>query len=237
MKVSINQLIKPIIMKFKKSNSVKWKNTSGIMLGVLFIALLIVGCSQESEDAIINEASIEETSIESAAYRGNSNGKPFKGSFDLSRVGDFPFGGGTGVCGYVEDLPASRGILGTSGQGNSTLMGLITVNSDLVVNLAGLVTGAGPSDGLILIPIIEQCAEFTAANGDKVFIEFDAWDSVWDEECECRLGNFDGEVTGGTGRFEDATGTLSLITRVFPNENDGGEDDLIEVEHDGRLVY
>ncbi len=159
--------------------------------------------------------------------------KPFKGSSTLFRVGTFPSGGGTGVCGYDEQ--PGQGVLGTSGEGQSTLLGRFTINVDLIVDLTGLVTGDGPSDGLVIIPILDSCGELIAANGDKVFLDFGAWDSVWDEDCGCRLGTIGVEVTGGTGRFEGATGTIPFITKVFPN-GPGSDDDLIVAEHDGRIT-
>ena len=48
-------------MKCKKSNSATWKSTCSIVFGVLFFALLIVGCSKEAE--IMEEENMEEEII------------------------------------------------------------------------------------------------------------------------------------------------------------------------------
>ena len=62
-----------------------------------------------------------------------------------------------------------------------------------------------------------------AANGDELYMQ--SWGRAWD-------GNGEGwfAITGGTGRFEGATGSGSLITTM-------GDDDVQTGVFEGELTY
>lgn len=91
----------------------------------------------------------------------------------------------------------------TAGSGYASHIGVMTV--------AGANTFAPPEDGLLKI---DGHGVFKAANGDQIFVSFDG--SAIDLSTGAGTGTY--VVTGGTGRFEGATGTAGFSSSsLAPN--------------------
>jgi hypothetical protein len=127
--------------------------------------------------------------VTSFAIRSSAVAKeaiPMKGSVDVEVT-------------YIPDLPNLRVYIQGHGTGTSTHLGKFTVHYDIVLNLQTQI-GTGT-------------ATFVAANGDQLFTENSATVSTTGNPNENRLDETY-VVTGGTGRFEGASGQFGGIRLV-----------------------
>lgn len=108
---------------------------------------------------------------------------PMKGSVDVEVT-------------YLPDFPNQKVYIQGDGTGNATHLGKFTVHYDIVLNLQTQ-TGTGT-------------ATFVAANGDQLFTNNSATVSPTGNPNENRLDETY-VVTGGTGRFEGASGQFGGI--------------------------
>ena len=109
----------------------------------------------------------------------------------------------------------------------------LTVDGDGVGHAShlGRFTATWHREGSQLDGSLNATYEFTAANGDKLFVE-----SVGQADLSM-LPNIHvvetGTITGGTGRFEGATGTLAIERIVVPT---GPDTSTTSHEIEGTLV-
>lgn len=94
--------------------------------------------------------------------------------------------------------PAKQKITGT---GEASHLGASTFVANATVNF-----GTPPPFA------IEGTAVFTAANGDQFFTRFTGWNTPLGNGMS--RGDIFHTLTGGTGRFDDATGTLTAVALV-----------------------
>jgi hypothetical protein len=111
---------------------------------------------------------------------------PMKGSVDVEVT-------------YLPDIPNQKVYIQGDGRGNATHLGKFTVHYDIVLDLPTQ-TGTGT-------------AIFVAANGDQLFTFNSATVSPTGNPNENRLDETY-VVTGGTGRFEGASGQFDGIRLV-----------------------
>ena len=91
--------------------------------------------------------------------------------------------------------PPNTIVVNGTGSGNATHLGLFTVEYEVTVNLA---TGAGPAS-----------AHFVSANGDSLFCE--GYGQATDTAIPGVVMITESyTITGGTGRFANATGALTV---------------------------
>jgi hypothetical protein len=89
-----------------------------------------------------------------------------------------------------------------TGSGNLTHLGLTASDTD-VCNTPAACGGFSVSS---------QCAVFTAANGDELNgTVSEPYDNCFDPECGCLIGEALIDFSGGTGRFEDASGQATVV--------------------------
>jgi hypothetical protein len=161
-----------------------------LLTGVaVVVAALFVGCSQP--------ISPTSPSITSPGGNATSTGIPREvAARGLSRE-EVPFKGSLeGVVTRRTPLPPPLVSLLTEGTGNATHLGLFTVEIAHVVNtVARTVTGS---------------YEFTAANGDTLIADVTGQFGPTLENPRVLLSVEAATITGGTGRFAGATGSVTV---------------------------
>ena len=122
--------------------------------------------------------------------------RPFKGNAE--GVFDFAIMGGSGTINATH-----------IGKGEVEFAGL-----DIDFNAGTVPDPAVPT--VLCFPVSGGSQTFTAANGDEIFTLYESGDFCADVSGGPLVppvpvyGNFQTNVTGGTGRFEDATGTINI---------------------------
>jgi hypothetical protein len=92
-----------------------------------------------------------------------------------------------------------------------------------VIDVVGMDYFSPPEDGFM---VVDGTGIFTAANGDEVWVNFDG--TVVDLDTGVGTGTY--VITGGTGRFTDATGSASLSSSFL-------DPDAFVVVADGIICY
>jgi hypothetical protein len=151
---------------------------------VFFGALLFCACEKESFDLLIEDQS----QLEDSALKGAKNhAVPFKASFETFEIDeDYP---------DPDDGAAWRSY--AHGIGNASHLGKTILWQDQRW------FGSDPENvgwGDMIL---------TAANGDELWSVYTS-SHLWDEFPFFNITG-DGVVTGGTGRFENATGTFTMV--------------------------
>ena len=183
------------------------------LIGVFAIAFIsLPSCKKDSNDLAMTDVK------QSDDLKKNLNTRPFKGSIEY--VVDPTI---TLTCDCNDPFFIGNYFSGT---GNITHMGKIYAES--VPCIEYIFQGTN----VIGYNISSQCDILVAANGDEVFMEADPYTMNLDFECFC---NFSGETTvhfnGGTGRFENASGSATVSVL-----NDLGAD-LVIATFDGEISY
>jgi hypothetical protein len=111
---------------------------------------------------------------------------------------------------FTLGLEATGPTLRFSGLGTGTKTGLTTITG---------VATLGETDATGCTPLLQDAVTLTAADGSQLFLTNDAIDCVSGNAIS---GTGTYSVTGGTGRFEDASGsgsvsTAALITGGLPD--------------------
>ena len=179
------------------------------ILFLLLLAFSLTACQQESES--ISPVENEELSFRSAT-------RPFKGTVleTLSDVMDPD-------CECEDDDL----VVGSSGEGNLTHMGKVTSEATICIESFILDENGQP------IGSIENgvCIKLTAANGDELIADGGPHSLLFDPDCLCVTGTFEVVFNGGTGRFEDATGSANLTISFDPATG------IYTEEYDGEISY
>jgi hypothetical protein len=149
---------------------------------ILVLSATLLSCKKEQ--AVNSQQPLITSNLQSTktALRENAVTRPFKGSFTIAGQ-------------VLQPPPNLHQIL--SGEGNATHLGNMSFSSDVYV----AVTGAPPFQ-------VNGTAVFTAANGDQFFTSVSGLSTPADEV----VARITHTITGGTGRFENASGTLNAIT-------------------------
>ncbi len=111
------------------------------------------------------------------------------------------------------------------GEGNSTHMGTIIENTDLVAQIDDFFTNAASTKG----SIISGSGTLTGANGDTVEISAVAGSRLDDGQVNAPFN-----ITGGTGRFEGASGLINRIGVFSVGPDFVGE---FEIRYEGTITY
>jgi len=165
------------------------KTKNRLFVVVIVFSLILVGCAKEN----IEDASQLDLTTNSNQMR------PFKGS--IAYVGDQD--PSILDCDCAPGYFIGNYFLGT---GNVTHMGNVTAPS--IPCIALIDDGQG---NIIGYEVNTQCGYITAANGDELYSEVASYIMMLDFNCFCQFtGETTVEITGGTGRFEDAYGTANV---------------------------
>lgn len=159
-----------------------------LIIHAIAVAIVFAGCSKTTEDVV-------PTPQKDAGTIKSMTARPFSGNFSGTVIN-----GGSALCGtnwtskYFE------------GGGTANHCGISSMTNDYCVLTYQQYNN----------PISNGYGELTSANGDKIFTEwtalydFDAWPPVpYGPGNVVTIHNLTGIITGGTGRFEGATGTLT----------------------------
>jgi hypothetical protein len=170
-------------------------------LTTIFAITIIVSGCVKEDNLIVDQ------SKDTAAYKKL---RPFKGNLI-----SFPSDSSELACDCGEIEP-----LFISGTGNASHMGRIS--SDGVSCAEPLPNGFS----------IDGCVSLVAANGDKIFTDVDPYDLLIDMECFCRLtGETYATITGGTGRFTNASGFIDIVVELNIETNE------FKVDFTGGIDY
>lgn len=184
-----------------------------LLFMLLAFGLLVIGCQEESVSPQKNQV---ELSVRGAKPR------PFKGTvvYYYDEELNAPECDCSGVDGEL--LPG-----GYYGSGQMSHMGLTTSEAAYCIVFDGALDCPGPGNR-----INKLCPTFIAANGDQLFLDFDPFDFCVDIECFCQgYALFHVGITGGTGRFANASGDLTAsILADF-------ETGAFSVDFNGTIVY
>jgi len=163
-------------------------------VGALFAGLLCSGCSDSIPPTGPSSVRPESLSLESAASSAGSRGS----SASLSAAQSVPFKGNFEGTQTSTPLQPPFAFVDGSATGNATHLGRFTVKFPHTVNFA---TRTG-----------EGTFTFTAANGDTLTADFTG---------QAQPGPIvsiveHATVTGGTGRFAEATGSFTVQRLFYP---------------------
>ncbi|HEU5054174.1 MAG TPA: hypothetical protein VFT78_13735 [Hanamia sp.] len=149
---------------------------------ILIISVNLLSCKKEN--AVNNEQPSTISNLQSGnnSLRENPVTRPLKGTFTIAGQ-------------VLQGPPNLHQIL--TGQGNATHLGNMSFSSDVYV----AVTGAPPFQ-------VNGTAVFTAANGDQFFTSVSGLSTPADEV----VARINHTITGGTGRFENASGSFNATT-------------------------
>ena len=136
---------------------------------------------------------------------------------------------GTGVWDDItRALPVPAGeeqpVATFAGEANATHLGKVTQFGDLVLFSNPLATGSAPGGGSVTL---------IAANGDEVYFDYDG--VLFITGATSALGVGDLTITGGTGRFANATGQASFVAEF--DLSGGFQNVPMEVSVDGSITY
>lgn len=172
---------------------------------IILLAAMIFSVSACDDSAEINE--------EISLAKSEAASRPFKGTVE-SLID--PSADPECDCGELETA-------GVSGSGQLTHMGRVASESivcinELIFNDEGVRIG---TDVAVL------CSSIIAANGDQLLLEGEPHIILFDPSCLCVKAELQANITGGTGRFKAATGTVTLkvsldvTTGIYTEEYDG----------------
>ncbi len=157
----------------------------GLFLIIVF-PLLFVSCVKDEEAMVKPENQVEK-------LKKPGKFRPFKG-----KLVSLPAGGADLDC-DCNGVPPMY----LSGTGNVTHMGK--------VNTEGVSCSVQQPYGFS----VDGCVSLIAANGDEVFSDIDPYDLFINTDCFCEAnGQTQGQIVGGTGRFEDATGQVDITVHL-----------------------
>ena len=130
--------------------------------------------------------------------------------------------------GEVECDCGDAPIIGYSGgPGKMTHMGKVTSKATACIEDVIF-----DENGVFVEALVDGvCISLTAANGDELLLEGDAHIIRPDPDCGCETAAFRATVTGGSGRFEDATGWADVFLRFDPATG------IYTEEYDGKISY
>jgi hypothetical protein len=116
-----------------------------------------------------------------------------KANSPVTRLQDVPFHANLQTSITITGVPPAQQVR-SAGTGTATHLGKTTFEVQATVNV------------LMQPAVVTGRATFTAANGDQFFTSFTG---VTRPENGAVIGNFVHEVTGGTGRFSEITGSFT----------------------------
>jgi len=174
---------------------------------ILVWALLVfsITACQKEHETIVPDKNVE--------FSLRSADRPFKGTvFEvLVDKADLGCECQTPIVGYA------------GGHGKMTHMGNVTSKAEVCIEDVIF-----DENGVFVKTLVEGvCISLTAANGDELLLVGESHVIIADPECACETAEFRATVTGGSGRFEDATGWADVFlsfdpaTGVFTEEYDG----------------
>jgi len=170
---------------------------------LLFIAgaaLLFSACSKSGSNNVVPGTSSAASTAKVAAKRGDE-GKALSGSLNYAFTDAFDM-----PCVFGSYTPVGN----LYGSGTLTHLGLSTskIKPCVVPIFLG---GAQIGDSVGV-----ECATLVAANGDQVFTSIRPY-ALYFISATSASGTLHADITGGTGRFHDASGSFSGTVTVFFN--------------------
>ncbi len=183
------------ISSFIKNDNLNFKQWKffrrDIFIGLASFALLMAGCQKEGFDSSSQNQVISNASVNKNAQK---QVLPFKGGFATMES--------------VIEIKGNTEHDRITGIGQLTHLGNATFVADIqfdVIDFSAPITGVQTT---------------VAANGDKIFSTFSGYSNVPDA-----AGNIDANlsstITGGTGRFINATGTFTVTAHGNINVPEG----------------
>jgi hypothetical protein len=179
-------------------------------------SVIFAACTKDNPASISSQAELKNYAAIASNAMLAASGKSANSSLNDEKPKTMPFKpSGSGTISYVPDGCGSGTLRFVSnGQGNSNRFGAFTQLTTFCINVGtgqpmGPITGAG-----------------TGANGDKFFYTFA--NAGVDEATGLTFQEYD--ITGGTGRFVNATGSMKLTYHVF-------EPTHYSYTGDGTLTY
>ena len=175
----------------------------------LSLAIPVAGCQKSDL--------LPERSSDTVVPRGSQE-RPFKGSMYYDYIQEQ-----TGPACSCGDVPGdlSPGIF--TGYGQMTHLGLVSSDISFCVVEGGAVGCADEGNY-----ISRLCLTFIGADGDELYLDFEPFDYCFNEEGA--YGVAYGDIIGGTGTFENVTGSFEVdIDKPFF--------ETLVADFDGHIVY
>jgi hypothetical protein len=191
----------------------KIKLSSIVLIGMFAFTLFAwQSCNKDSNDLSISEETL------SSDHKNSQKARPFKGSVNYVGEAEIDL-----TCECIEPTFQGNTFLGT---GNLTHMGNIVSES------IPCITYIENGGNIVGYNVESQCTTLVAANGDEVDITIDPYVMLLDFNCFCSFsGLYTATITGGTGRFENASGTFGGT--VFQSLETG----VVTINIDGEIYY
>jgi hypothetical protein len=192
----------------------KKKTTFHFVAALLPLLLLsFSACQKDSEIVNLAKDDTSITATNQIELTSRAAPRPFKGTTNtwLADEGDV-------VCNCV-------GIFMGYGGGAGTITHMGNTTEELSVCIEEIVFDENGE--FVEARMAGICIELTAANGDKVFLEGGPHVFGPAPDCFCNTATLTATITGGTGRFDGASGqvdvfvTVNLATGIYTEEYDG----------------
>lgn len=163
------------------------------LLAILCLALAAGSCRKAKTDAQTNN----KPDVSSVA----KTSRPFSGSMTYHFTTDFDL-----ACTHPETIPAGN----YNGSGNLSHLGATTSRFEpcIVPMFSG--------NAVIGLHVMHVCGSFVASNGDELYCSSRPYDLMFTNTGA--VGTTTIDFAGGTGRFANASGT---ITGIVTNDNFG----------------
>lgn len=189
------------------------------LIGIFAFTLFsLPSCNKESNDLASTEVN------QSDDLKKGKKARPLKGQIVYTEDLDI-----TVACECAE--PSIIGGL-FSGTGNLTHLGKTYSESFACVTFIYCEDCPEEPDYIIGYTMESQCTTQIAANGDELWIEYDPYIAMIDFDCFCQFtGTTTGTITGGTGRFENASGSVEVYV---VNDIVNG---IVTAKWDGEITY
>jgi hypothetical protein len=191
----------------------KTKLLSIALIGIFAVTFFsLPSCQKNSNDLPMSDETL------SADHKSSQQARPFKGSIDYVVDTEIDL-----TCECSDPLVIGNYFLGT---GNITHMGNVT--SESIPCVEYILNG----ENIVGYSVESQCATFVAANGDELFTTVDPYVMMLDLNCFCSFsGPYTTTITGGTGRFENASGSAGGT--VYQSLETG----VVSITIDGEIYY
>jgi hypothetical protein len=163
-------------------------------LSIICMVLAISSCRKANNN-------VQTSNQPNASSAAKATERPFSGSMSYHFTTDFDL-----ACNYNQSIPAGNYI----GSGNLSHLGAST--SKFEPCIVPIFSG----NNVIGLHVMHVCGSFTASNGDELYCSSRPYNLMFTSTGA--VGTTTIDFAGGTGRFANASGT---ITGVVTNDNYG----------------